>query len=118
MRPIWVMGTPAILRGTRAGGRSGEEELVVVAAMEGLGEGCGVVDREQSGVDLGGDAGFLADMGKISREAVAEVDGSRGQAVAYQPEALRDAGLGIEVRGKLGLKGLGNACRLPAGRLG
>jgi hypothetical protein len=65
-----------------------------------------------SGVDLGGYAGFFAEVGEVGGEAVAEVDGGGGQAVADQPEALGDAGLGVEVRGELGFELFGDAGRL------
>jgi hypothetical protein len=69
--------------GTRdgRGGRSSEEEFVVLAAMEG-GLHCGFrglraserVQREVSGFDLGGDVRGGAEVREVGREAVGEID--------------------------------------------
>ena len=85
-------------------GWGGEEEFVVFSAVEGLGEGCGGMDGKESGIDLGGYAGLLAEVGEIGRETVAEIDGGGGEVVALEPEALGDAGLGEEVRGQQGFE--------------
>jgi hypothetical protein len=53
------------------------------------------VDREQGGIDLGGDVGFLAEVGQVGGKAVAEIDCRGGAAVADEPLALGDAGLGV-----------------------
>jgi hypothetical protein len=78
-----------------------KDEFVVFSAVEGLVEGRVWVDGEQSGVDFSSYAGLFAEVGEICGEAVAEVDGSGGQAVVGQPEALSDAGMGVEVQGEL-----------------
>jgi hypothetical protein len=96
----------------------GEEEFVVFSAVEGLGNGCGRVDGEGCGLDLGGYTGLFAEVGEIGGEAVTEVDGGGGQAVADEPEALGDAGLGVEVRSKLHFELLWDAGRLLVGRRG
>jgi hypothetical protein len=76
------------------------------------------VDREQGGIDLGGDVGFLAEVGQVGGKAVAEVDGGGGQVTALQPEPLGDARLGVEVRGEKGFQTLGDAGWLAEPRLG
>ena len=53
--------------------RSGEEQLVILAAVEGLIEGCCRMDGYQDRFHLGGHAGFRAEMCQVSREAVAQV---------------------------------------------
>lgn len=78
----------------------GEEQFVVFAAMKSLGEGCCRVDGQQGRIDLGGDAGLLAEMSEVGREAVAQVEGGGGHAAALEPEALTDTRLRIEVRGE------------------
>ena len=77
-----------------------EEQFVVFAAVESLGEGCCRVDGQQGRIDLGGDVGLLAEMSKVGGEAVAQVEGGGGHAAALEPEALPDAWLRIEVRGE------------------
>jgi hypothetical protein len=62
------------------------------------------MDGKESGIDLGGYAGLLAEVGEIGRETVAEIDGGGGEVVALEPEALGDAGLGEEVRGQQGFE--------------
>jgi hypothetical protein len=111
-------GNPGDLAGKARCGRSGEEQFVVLSAVQGLGEGRGVVDGQQSGIDLSSYAGLLADVSEVGRQAVAEVDGSGGGAVLYKPKALADAGLGIEVRGQQGFELPGNSERVRAGLLG
>jgi len=76
------------------------------------------VDGEQGSVDFGGYARFLTEMSEVGGQAVAEVDGGGGEIVALEPEALRDAGLGVKMRGELGFEPPGNAGRVRAGRLG
>ena len=85
-------GNAGDFAGQAGSGWSGKEKFVVFAAVEGLGEGCGGVDGQGCGIDLGGYAGFLAEVGKIGGEAVAEVEGGGGQAVARQPQALTRCG--------------------------
>jgi len=70
------------------------------------------VERQQGGIDLGGHAGLFADVGQVGGETVAEVEGGGGQAAALQLETLRDAGLGVEVRGEESLEFLGDAGRV------
>ena len=82
------------------GGRTGEEQLVVFTSMESLGEGCCRVDGQGSRIDLSRYAGLLAEMSKVGREAIAQVEGSRGQPATLQPETLGNARLGIEVWGE------------------
>jgi hypothetical protein len=57
------------------------------------------MDGEQTGVDLGCDVGFLAEMGQVCGEAVAQVDGSGRLAVTDKPRALGDARLRVKVGG-------------------
>ena len=83
--------------GYAAGRRCGEQEFVILAAVEGLLKGSAGSKRDGGGVELGGDAGFLADVGKISGEAVADVDGRGRCGAGLQPGALREARLRIEV---------------------
>ena len=64
--------------GLTGGGRSGEEQFVILAAVQSLVESCCRVDGQQSRIDLGGHAGFFAEMGEIGGEAVAQVDGGGG----------------------------------------
>ena len=78
----------------------GEEEFIVFAAVEGLGEGCGGMDGQGRGIDFGGYTGFMAEVSQIGGEAVAQVNGRGGQAVALKPDALGDARLRVEVRSK------------------
>jgi len=75
-----------------------EQKFVVLAAVEGLVQGRAGMNGEQSRIHLGCHAGFLAEMGKVSGEAVAEVERGGCESSALQPEALGDARLGIEVR--------------------
>jgi len=96
----------------------GKEQFVVFAAMEGLGEGCGCVDGQQGRIDLGGDAGLLAEMSEVGGEAVAQVEGGGGHAVALEPEALTDARLRIEVRGEQRFQLFGDEGRVRRVRLG
>ncbi len=104
-----VTGTPAMLAGHAGSRRSGEEQFVVFAAVESLGEGCGRVNGQGGRIDFGGDAGLLAQVGEIGGEAVAEVDGGGGHGVARQPQTLSDAGLREKVRGEQRLEAGGNA---------
>jgi hypothetical protein len=92
-------GNPGDLSGQAGRGRGSEEEFVVFPAVEGLGEGCGGMDGDQSRIDLGGYTGLLAEVGQVGGEAVAQVDGGGSGAVLHKPKALPDAGLGVEVRG-------------------
>ena len=62
-------------------GGGGKEEFVVFSAMEGLSHGCARMVGKQSGIDLGGYSGLLAEVGEVGGEAVAEVDGGGGQTV-------------------------------------
>lgn len=111
-------GNAGDFAGKAGGGRGGEEEFVVFSAVEGLGEGCGWVDGQGGSIDFGGYAGFLAEAGEIGGEAVAEVEGGRGERVALKPEALIDARLGVEVGGELRFQFPGDARRVGAGGLG
>ena len=54
-------------------------------------------------------------MSQIGREAVAEIDSGGGHSAAPKPEALRDAGQRIEMRGKLRRQLFGEGRRLGAG---
>jgi hypothetical protein len=85
-------------------GRRGEEELVVFSAMQGLVETSSGVDWQKRGIDLGGDAGLLAEMGEIGGKAVTEVESGGRQTATLEAEALSEARLGIEVRGEKGLE--------------
>lgn len=55
-------------------GRGGEEEFVVFAAVDGLGQGCGGVDGQGGSGYLGGYAGLGAEVSEVGGEAVAKVD--------------------------------------------
>ena len=81
--------------GLRDAGRGwgGEEKLVVLSAVQGLLLGGAGADRQASGIDLGGDGRLGAEMGEVGGEAVAEVDGCRGQTAAKQRLSDFEAGL-------------------------
>lgn len=81
-------------------GRRGEEQFVVFAAVEGLFERCAGMNGQGSGQKLDADAGFIAEMGEIGGEAVADVDSGAGEAAAHEPEALGETRL----RKKMGRK--------------
>ena len=83
--------------GDAGGGWGGEKQFVVFSAVKGLVEGCAGMDGDQRGIDFGGHAGFLAEVGEVGREAVAEVHGRGGQRMPDQPEALGDAGLRVKM---------------------
>jgi hypothetical protein len=100
-----------LLRNAGRGG-GGEEEFVVFAAMKRLGLGCSGVDWELRGVDFGRDIGFITEVDQVSGEAVAEIDGSRGERAALEPKALCDAGLGIKVRSEESLEPDGDSRRV------
>ena len=103
----------------QAGGEGrGEEQFVVFAAMKSLGERCCRVDGQQGRIDLGSDAGLLAEMSEVGREAVAQVEGGGGHAVALEPEALDDTGLRIEVQGEQRFQLFGDEGRVRRGGLG
>ncbi len=90
------------------GGRSGEEQLVVLATVQGEGEWVGSLrgkrmNRQRGGFNLRADAGFAAEVGEVGGEAVAEVDGGGGEAAAQQGKAHRKARLRIELRVRVGI---------------
>jgi len=89
------------------GGRRGEEQFVVFAAMEGLLERCAGMDGQGSGQKLDADAGFIAEMGEIGGEAVADIDSGAGEAAAHEPESLGETRLRI----KMGRKFAAKFCR-------
>src|SRR6185437_1759759 len=62
-------------------GACGEEQFVVLAAMEGLLEGSAGAEGDGCRIYFGGHAGLLADVGEIDRKAVAQIDGCRGCAM-------------------------------------
>jgi len=97
-------GDAGDLAGQAGLGGGGKEEFVVFSAMEGLGQGCAGMDGKQSGIDLGGYSGLLAEVGEVGGEAVAEVDGGGSQTVPDEPEALIDTGLGAKVRSQQGFE--------------
>ncbi len=89
--------------GKARAGAGGEEQLVVFATVEGVGEGAGSavtggegMEGEAGNVDLGGDAGLLAEVQQIGGEAVAQVDagGDEGGVTAAEGTAEGEAGLG------------------------
>jgi len=92
--------------GEAGGVGSGEEEFVIFSAVEGLLNGCAAVDGKGGGVNFSSDAGLLAEVGQVSGEAVAEVEGSRGESASGEPESLGDARLGIEMGGEQISEGL------------
>ena len=100
-----VMGTPAMERGILGGGRGGEEQLVVFAAVEQRGDLGAVVEgggegvkRKCGEVEFGGDVGGGAEVSEVGGEAVAEVDAGGGEAAAEEGLADGEARLGEEVR--------------------
>jgi len=102
-------GNPGDLSGQAGCGRGSEEEFVVFPAVKGLGEGCGGMDGDESRIDLGGYTGLLAEVGQVSGEAVAKIDGGGSSAVLQKPKALPDAGLGVKVRREEGFHPLGDS---------
>ncbi len=107
----WDAGDGA---GQAGGGWSGEEQFVVLASVEGLSQICSQTKRQERRIDLGGHAGFLAEMSQISGEAIAQVEGGGCQAMALQPKSLGNARLGIEVRGEQHFQLFGDARRRGA----
>jgi hypothetical protein len=101
-------GDAGDLPGYAGRGGGGKEQFVVFTPVQGLGQSCPGVEREGGCIDLGGEFGFFAEVGKVCREAVAQVKGCRGLVVALEPEALGDARLRIEVGGQQGFEPLGN----------
>ena len=89
--------------GDAASGRDGEQELVLVAAVEGVtqfnlvtverGDGDGVL--LQDGAGLRGPA----ETGEIRGKAVADIDHGRGNFFFAEEAGERELGLGIEVGG-------------------
>lgn len=77
-------------------GRGGEEEFVVLAAVEGLGLGGQGVDGDGGEVELGTDLGGGAEVGEVGGEAVGEVDAGGG--TGAEGLAGAEAGLRVEVR--------------------
>src|SRR5260370_42362625 len=81
--------------------RRGEEQLVVLAAVQCRFEG-GVgaelqgqwMNREDGLLDFGADVGGSAEMGEVGREAVADVDAGRGQIAPQEGFAGIEARLG------------------------
>ena len=92
-----------VFGGDAAAGRNGEQELVLVSAVQGVaqldlvaverGDGDGVLLQDGSG------AGGAAEAGEIDGEAVADVDHGRGNLLVGQEAGELELGLGIEVRG-------------------
>jgi len=87
------------------GGRCGEEEFVVFAAVEERGELGAVVECGGEGMDgeggefeFGRDLGGGAEMGEVGGETVAEIDAGGGEAAAQKGLADGEAGLREEVR--------------------
>src|SRR5208283_1894909 len=79
-------------------GRCGEEQLVLVPAMQRqcqriLATGSG----DRFGVHHGTGATLLADMAEVGRESVADVDHRRGQLLLAQELSDRNAWLRIEM---------------------
>jgi hypothetical protein len=58
------------------------------------------MDWQRGGGYLGANSGLAAEVSQIGGEAVAQVNGRGGQAVALKPDALGDARLRVEVRSK------------------
>ena len=100
--------------GQTGGDWRGEEQFVVLAAVEGLVEGCCRMDRQKSRIGLGGDARLLAEMSKVCGEAVAQVERGGGQAAALQPQSLGNARPRIEVRGQQRFQLFGDSWRIMA----
>ena len=84
-------------------GRGGEEELVVVPAMECILEIDGVNGSADAGAgyrvgqDLSADPGLVADVGEIGGEAVAEINHGSGQAMLAQVATYCEARDRVEV---------------------
>ena len=90
-----------MLEGMRAEARRGEEEFVVFSAVENLSGRRGGGEGQGGGVELGGDAGFCAEMGEIGGEASLK-------SMAAVASALRASQRPCATRG------VGNRCRLSS----
>jgi len=90
---------------------SGKQELIVFAAVKSLLKRGRGMDGQGGSRYFGGDAGLLAEMREIGGETIAEVDGCGCTRRLREPEALRDAGLRVEVRLEHRLETGGNAQR-------
>ena len=108
-----VTGAPAMERGGR-----GEQQFVVLAAMEGLVQGCARMERQGGRVHFGGNPRLLAKVGEVGGETVAQVEGGGGQAAALEPETLGNAGLRVEVGCKNSFKLLRDVRKRREARLG
>ena len=108
--------------GNRAGQASdnwgSEEQFVVLAAIERLIQCRSHSNGNERGIDLGGDARLSAQVSQIAGEAVAHVEGGRGQPASLQPKPLCDARLRIEMRGELLAHLFGDAQRVAVSRRG
>ena len=113
IRPMRVTGGRP-RAGQSSGRRRGKKQFVVFAAVQSLIESCRRVNRQKRRIDLGGDAGLLAEMSQIGGEAVAEIERGGGQSAPLKPKPLRDARLRIEVRGELRVELFRDARRLEA----
>jgi len=67
---------------------------------------------KKRGIDFGGDTGFIAEVGEVGGEAVADVECGGGERAALQVEALGDARLGIEMRANCAARLFGIAADL------
>ena len=65
-------------------GWSGEEELVIVAAVEGLFEGGARAEGNGCSVEFGVEVGFFAEVEQVGGEAVADVNAGRGEFSALE----------------------------------
>ena len=65
-------------------GGSGEEELVIVAAVEGLFEGSARAEGNGCSVEFGVEVGFFAEVEQVGGEAVADVNAGRGEFSALE----------------------------------
>lgn len=96
------------------GGGRREEQFIVFATVERLHQRGGWMDGQRGGVDLDRDAGLLAEMAEVRREAVADVDGRGGAGGFGQPLALRNAWFRIKMRFEQSVEPDGNAGRAGA----
>ena len=83
--------------------------------MEGLVQCGGGMEGETDGIELGGDAGFLAEMGEIGGEAVAQIDGGGGKAAALEIKSLGKVRLRVEMGGQAGEQAFGDVERVGIG---
>jgi hypothetical protein len=75
----------------------GEEQLVIFASVQRVGQGGSGRDGQRGFVNLCGYAGFRAEAHKIEREPIAQVHGGGCGFMSNQPESLCDSRFGEEM---------------------